>query len=105
MSRITKSDVKQAFEVLGCEYNIPHSRQGAENLGEPCYLALDHYQPGGNPYTWKLCVISVKGGAEWDITEFRLKTNEMYYFLRGLSMSISERFNSFKSIIEKRDAA
>lgn len=103
MSKITKQDVRHAYALLGCEYLIPHSREHAQGQGVPCYLALDYYQPGGSPYTWKLCVVAVKGGGEWDVTPHRLKTNEMYYFLLGLSTSISERFNTFKTTIERRD--
>ena len=103
MSRITKSLIREHFRLLGSEYLIPKSRKEAEERGEPAFLSLDYYSPGGNPYHWKLCVVSVKNGAEWDINQLRMTNYGFMCYLEGLETSISERFNSFKLIIEKRN--
>ena len=85
MKRITKDNLYHLLNVVGTTYEIPTSENEVNGSGKHGYLALDHYQPGGNKYVWMLVFRSIHTGAEYELNYGRLATSEMYYYLDGLS--------------------
>lgn len=50
------------------------------NIG---HIFIDHYSPGGNPYTYKLAEMMENGG-ERDWTNYRMKLQEFAAYLNGI---------------------
>lgn len=108
MSRYTKSDIERALKDIAEVNHIPTSRDQAILQGKAAYIHTDYYSLPDNPYKWKLCVVSVQSGGEWDFPELkhsRLKTSEMYWFLAGLGCAVAGQYNAFENMIARREAA
>lgn len=44
---------------------------------------IDHYQPGGNPYVWKLQEVR-NDGTYHDVTSYRMTIQEFWAYLNGM---------------------
>jgi len=65
--------------------------------------AIDHYSPGGNPYTYTLVLIAEKGGAEHDPLGRRFTADGFYALLKGIVLphETQERYECLNRKVKK----
>lgn len=108
MSRITKKTLRGMLALVGKEYNIPTSREQAQQEGRSHYLALDYYNPGGNPYQYKLVVVNAATFNEHGSINRRFTGQEMhavlYHYLHfGLPHCFQYYANERKTYVYNQD--
>lgn len=86
--RITRKLLQVRVNYIAKRLNRPatmstvdESGQRTANIG---YLFIDHYNPGDNPYQYKLAEICNDGYAEHDWTNYRMTGKEFYAYLNGI---------------------
>lgn len=67
--RITRSMLEQKVEYLSRALGVK--------------LAIDHYSPGGNPYTYQLVEVRENNAQHW-LTNYRMTAAEFKAYLNGM---------------------
>ena len=77
MSRVTNQDLQTKVAFLNKVMGKPSDPYA------PGHLNIDHYNPGDNPYQYKLVEMMDNGGLhEW--TSYRMTKSEFNQYLAGL---------------------
>lgn len=84
--RITRKMVERTFEHFVKYMEFP--TKGADN--KP-YMALDHYNPGGNKYQWKIVIVRPERGySEEDVFGYGRMTAETIYHCMHFAMNVKQ---------------
>ena len=95
--KITKQDIDINFKRLADALGLKTSMAEAEAAHERAFLTIDKYAPGGNPYQYRLSVVSTKGGAEYQLTHERMTKNEFYYYMQGAIDALDKRYEDLQA--------
>ena len=78
MQRITKAELESRVNYIAKKLDRP------KEYNQIGHLFIDHYNPGGNPYTYKLAEIANENLGEHDWTNYRMTIREFYAYLNGI---------------------
>ena len=88
MDRITNNILSSKVEYINKRLNRPVAGWKNDDSGKwsslEGHIMIDHYNPGDNPYQWKLTEYANTDGGQRDWTNYRMTRKEFYAYLIGI---------------------
>ena len=90
--RVSNKQLAYMVQFINKKLNRPAEPSYKDDAGHWCanvgHIFIDHYNPGGNPYSWKLAEYSTETGGEHDWTVYRMTLKEFYAYLKGITQAL-----------------
>lgn len=104
MDKITTNQLQHKVDYIAKMLSRPTigwKKVDGQNIANIGYLFIDHYNPGDNPYQFKLAELMNESGGEHDWTNYRMTRKEFYAYLTGICDGLDHAKSEINSQVDK----